>query len=203
MGKEKMTGGICTKCGVAADPATSLCPKCGSPVPDGSAGTRSRGVWSTVFSVLLAVLLTAAAVGTVILLFVHALGENISLPAAGFVSDSMMAAFFDSRLSLAFIGAVTAIPLLALILINMRRMRRAFLAIGVSSSVAAVISAAGGITAGRLFALMPGEWQDILLPASYVFRQFSIVCAVIMLAVAIGCISVYSCIRAVKGGAHE
>lgn len=205
--KKKVEGIICSQCGGTIDPSTSNCSICGSTVL-GQTSTLTKekkvpGFWSILFSVIFSLLLTVSITLLVFLLFIHALNENVVLPAVGAISSAWLALFFDSWYSLVLGGAVVLIPTLIIILLNTHRVRRIFLAIGVSSVVSAILCVAGAIIRTHTLKLLSGEWQDILINATAAFKDFCVVCAIILIVIGTTCLSIYSCIAVVKGGKHE
>ena len=84
------------------------------------------GKGAVCLTVLCVLLLAAAAVWTVWMLFVWSLRERADLPAAGPVSGEMLGAFLDSPFFFAAIGALVLIPAAVLVAANVHRLRRVF-----------------------------------------------------------------------------
>ena len=152
---------------------------------------------------LCVLLLAAAAVWTVWMLFVWSLRERADLPAAGPVSGEMLGAFLGSPFFFAAIGALVLIPAAVLVAANVHRLRRVFLGLGIAAAAAALLSAAAGL--GRIWLLqrLDGAWQEFLVDTTAVFLDFSILCGVILAAGAAACFSIYGSIRGVRGGQYE
>ncbi len=194
------------KCGSTVDPAASNGPECGAVLPQAASpvsGKKKFGFWGVFFSTLFSLLLTASTALLVPLLFLHALNEHQPIPAIGSVSASWLAEFFDSGWVFALGGTLVLIPLLAILLINTHRVRRVFLSVGVSAVAAALLSAALGFAGKYAIKLLSGDWQDALLNTTAVFKDFSIVCALILVILGAACLSIYSLIAVLKGGNHE
>lgn len=155
------------------------------------------------FTAIFSLLLSASIVLLILLLFIQALNENVIIPAVGFIPSDWLALFFDSWYSLVLGGALVLIPSLIIVLINMHRVRRIFLAIGCSTIASAMLSIVAIIIRTQIVKLLPGEWQDVLVNVTAVFRDFGVVCAIILLVIGATCLSIYSCIAVVKGGGHE
>lgn len=151
------------------------------------------------FSVVFSLLLTISLIVFVLLLFIHALNENVIIPDIGPISSDWLALFFDSWYSLVLGGALVLIPILIIILINTNRIRRIFLAIGCSTIVSAMLDMATVIFRIQILKFLSGEWQDALVNATAVFRDFCIICAVVLVVIGATCMSIYSCIAVVKG----
>ena len=161
------------------------------------------GKGAVCLTVLCVLLLAAAAVWTVWMLFVWSLRERADLPAAGPVSGKMLGAFLDSPFFFAAIGALVLIPAAVLVAANVHRLRRVFLGLGIAAAAAALLSAAAGL--GRIWLLqrLDGAWQEFLVDTTAVFLDFSILCGVILAAGAAACFSIYGSIRGVRGGRYE
>lgn len=205
--KKKMEGIVCTKCGDAIDPSTSNCSICGSTaLEQASTPTKEKRTpvfLGVLFSVIFSLLLTVSIILLVLLLFIHAINENTIIPSIGPISSDWLAAFFDSCYSLVLGGALVLIPMLIIILINTNRIRRIFLAISCSAIVSAILSIVAIIIKAQILKLLSGEWQDALINATAVFGDFCIVCAIVLIVIGATCLSIYSCIVALKGGKHE
>lgn len=168
-----------------------------------SSEVKRAGVLGAVAAVPIGLLMVAAAGLLEALLFVSALNENFRIPAIGPVSGDRFAELLDSWYLYAIAGALAAIPLLLLVLSNLRRIRRAFLAAGVSAVISAVLSITAGIFGARAVRIFPAEWQDILVNATAVWRDLSLACGVILIAAGAASLSVYASIIAAKGDRHE
>lgn len=164
---------------------------------------NSPGILSSILSGLFSLLLALFTVLLVVLLFLHALSQNVLLPAVGGLSSYLIVSFFDHWYFLILGVALVLIQLLAILLLNLSRVRRFYLSVGCAAVGAAVLCCASGFLAPRAIRLFSGAWQDILVNTTAVFRDFSAFCAIVLAAVGFACISIYSCIRAVKGGSHE
>lgn len=199
---------ICAKCGGMIEPSASFCSLCGEPAPvQEPAVPKQRkerpGIMSVLGSILFGLLLAMSVVLLIGLLFVHALGQNVPIPAVGSASEELLARFFVSWFPFVLGGLLVLIPLLLLILIHRHRIRRAFFTLGISTVAAAVLSAVFGLFGGRIVGLLSEMWQEVLVNSTVVFQEFSVVCAVILAMFGAGCLSIYACIHAVKGEIHE
>lgn len=208
MKKRKTTEGIiCPKCGSGIEPSATVCPVCGEAAPAPEAGNApekkpSDGV-RAVFSAILGLLLAVFELFCVLLLFVHALNENVQIPSIGAISGDSLTVFLDSWCSVALGVVLALLPVLILVLINLHRIRRCFLSVGVSTIAAAVLCVVLGFIVTTVIKALPAEWQNTLVNTTVVFKDFSVVCAVILIAVGAACLSVYSCIAVIKGDKHE
>ncbi len=205
--KKKMEGIVCSQCGGAIDPSTSNCSICGSTTL-GQASTLTKekktpGFWGVLFSVIFSLLLTVSITLLVLLLFIHALNKNTIIPSIGPISSDWLAVFFDSWYSLVLGGALVVIPVLVIALINTHRVRRIFLGIGCSTIASAILSIVVTIFRTQVLKVLSGEWQDTLVNATAVFRDFCVICAGVLIVIGATCLSIYSCIAVVKGGRHE
>lgn len=205
--KKKMEGNVCSQCGVAIAPSTSNCSVCGSTaLIQASTSTKEKkapGFFSAMLSVIFSLLLTVSIILLVLLLFIHALNENTIIPAIGPISSDLLAVFFDSWYSLVLGGALVLIPVLVIALINTHRVRRLFLGVGCSAIASAILSIVVVIFRTQVLKVLSGEWQDALVNATAVFRDFCFICAGGLVAIGATCLSIYSCIAVVKGGKHE
>ena len=95
------------------------------------------------------------------------------------------------------------IPMLVIALINTHRVRRIFLGIGCSAIVSAILSIVVVIFRTQVLKVLSGEWQDALVNATAVFRDFCFICAEVLIVIGAACLSIYSCIAVIKGGKHE
>ena len=161
------------------------------------------GKGAVLTTILCVLLLAAAAVWTVWMLFVWSLGKQADLPAVGPVSGELISAFFDSAFFFAVGGALLLLPAAVLILVNVHRLRRVFLGVGIAAMAAALFSTAAGL--GRIWLLqrLDGPWQELLVDTTAVFRDFSFLCAVILAVGGVACFSIYGCIRVVRGRRYE
>ena len=205
---KKMEADSCPQRGSPADLPASACPACGSAakeqaVPSPAGRRRTNGLLGAFFSVIFSILLSVLMMLFAIFLFLHALGQRVMMPAAGPISDDWLALLFQSWYSLAIGGALVLVPLAAIILINAHSMRRSFLAVGCSMLLSAIFGIAAAITAPQALKLLPGAWQDILVNSVTAFGDFCIVWALLFIVIGAACLSIYSCIAAVKGGRHE
>lgn len=203
--KKTMEGNVCSQCGGAIDSSTSNCTVCGGTILELSPSHKNKKLvfWSVFFTTICCLLLTISLVLLVLLLFIHALNENVILPAAGFISSDWLALFFDSWYPLLFGDALVLIPILIIVLLNTQRVRRIFFAIGCSSIISAILSITSAIIKIHTLKLLTGEWQDVLVNATTPFNDFSVVCAFILIVIGATCLSIYSCIVPTKGGKHE
>lgn len=159
---------------------------------------RQPGKGAVCITVLCVLLLAAAAVWTVWMLFVWSLREQADLPAAGPVSGEWLVILFFA------VGGVMALLSAAvMILVNVHRLRRVFLGVGIAGITAALLSTAAGLGRIWLLQLLNGRWQALLVDTTAVFRDFSLLCAMILAAGGAACLSIYGCIRAVRGGQYE
>lgn len=204
---KKTEGTVCPGCGDADNLSEESCSVSENTEPNqatpDSKEKKASGFWSTFFSAILSLLLTASFLAFELLLFLFALNKNVSLPDFGPLSGDSLAMFFDSWYSVFLGGAFVLIPILILVMINTKHIRDIFLAIGCSVIAAAVLSVAVSALKTQLLNLLPGEWQDAAINAVSVFGDFCIVCAIILTVIGAACLSAYSCIVAVKGGKHE
>lgn len=164
---------------------------------------NSLGFWSAFFTTIFSLLLTASLLLLVLLLFIHAINENAILPAIGAISGDWLALFFDSWYSIVIGGAFVLIPILLIVLLNTRCARRIFLAIGCSGIVASILSVIVAANRMRALKLLSAEWQDVLINVTAAFKDFAVVCAIILIAIGMTCLSIHFCITAVKGGKYE
>lgn len=195
---------VCPQCQGAMDPATATCAACGY-VAEKAKPARKKGngflrFLGVFFTVIFSIVLTVTLVALVAFLFAHALSENVALPALGPISGDWLAGFFAEWYSFAFGGIVALIPLLILVLINTRRMRRFFLATGWSSLVAMLVVIAAVIVRAWAVQWLPGQWHDALADATAGFRDFGNICAVALGVLGATCLSVYYSIVAATGG---
>lgn len=205
--KKKMEGNVCSQCGGAIDPSTLDCSVCGSTaLIQESTSTKEKkalGCFSALLSVIFSLLLSVSFILVVLLLFIHALNENTIIPAIGPISSDLLAVFLGSWYSFVLGGALVLIPMLVIALINRHRVRRIFLGIGCSAIVSAILSIVVVIFRTQLLKVLSGEWQDALVNATAVFRDFCFICAGVLIVIGATCLSIYSCIAVVKGGKHE
>lgn len=164
---------------------------------------KSPGLLGALFSAIFSLLLSISLVLLVIGLFIYGLNENVIMPDAGPISGDWLAAFFDSWYCFVLGGVLVLVPALSILLINRHRIRRFFLAAGCAAIVSVVISIAVSMTGLRMLKLLSGAWQDILVNTTVMFRDFCVVCAMILFVIGAGCLSIYSCIAVVKGGRRE
>lgn len=168
-----------------------------------SSEVKKAGVFGAVAAVPIGLLMVVAAGLLETLLFLSALNENFRIPAIGAVSGDRFAELLDSWYPYAIVGVLAAMPLLLLVLSNLHRIRRAFLAAGASAVISAVLSITAGISGARAVRIFPPEWQDVLVNATAVWKDLSFVCGIILIAAGAASLSVYASITAVKGGRHE
>lgn len=164
---------------------------------------RSPGIFGAFLSGLLSLLLTATATLLVLLLFIYAINENVPIPTIGPFSGDSLTEFFESWYSLALGGALVLLPMLFIIIVNIHRIRRAFISIGISAILSALLSAVFGFISTQSINLLSGEWQDTLINATVVLKDFTVICAVVFVVIGAACLSIYSCINVVKGAKHE
>lgn len=160
-------------------------------------------VLRTLFTAFLSLILAILLVVFVLLIFIKALSENVIIPDIGPVSSIWLVRFFESRYSLIFGSTLAMIPLIIIILLNTYRVRNVFFAVGCSMIISSILSIVMAIFRIRIFKILSGEWQDILVNVTMVFRDFCNICAAIMITIGITCLSIYSCIVIIKGGRHE
>lgn len=199
---------VCAQCGGMIEPSAAFCPLCGEPAPvQEPAIPKHReerpGIWSILGSIMFGLLLAMSIVLLIGLLFVHALSQNVPIPAVGPASEELLAGFFISWFPFVLGGLLVLIPLLLLLLIHRCRIRRVFFTLGISTVAAAALSAVFGLFGGRILGMLSEVWQEVLVNSTVVFQEFSTVCAVILAMFGAGCLSVYACIHAVKGEIHE
>lgn len=198
---------ICAQCGGAIDPSTLNCSICGyTALEQTSTPTkekRTQKFLRVLFSVVFCLLLTVATLLLVLLLFIHALNENTIIPSIGPISSDWLVVFFDSWYSLVLSGALVLIPMLVVVLINTNRIRRCFLAIGCSAITSAILCTVAILIKTQIRKLLSGEWQNTLINSTSVFGDFCVVCVIILVVIGATCLSIYSCIVAIKGGSHE
>lgn len=155
------------------------------------------------FSIIFSLFLSVSIIILVLLLFLNAINENVTLPDAFFFSGSSLDSFLGSPYSYVLNGALILIPVLLIILLNIRRARRIFLALAYSSCISIILLITSAIISPHVLNLLSGEWQNVLINTTVVFRDFCIICAIILFVIVVTCLSIYFCISAVKGGRHE
>lgn len=205
--KKKTVGNACPKCGGTIDSSTLICSVCGetvlaqavSPIDE----KKPPGIFGALFSGLFSLLLAVSTTLLVLLLFINALNKNVQIPSMGPISSDWLAVFFDSWYSLILGGVLVLLPMLIIIFINTHRIRRVFVSIGISAIISALFSAVLGFGDTRVIKLLSGEWQDTLINTTAVFKDFTFICAVILIVIGATCLSVYSCITVIKGAKHE
>ena len=205
--KKKMKKIVCSCCGSVMDPSATFCLECGNNVSAqtviSTKGKKTSGVGGGLLTVVMSLLLSVSFVLLAVLLFVHALNENVIIPDVGLLTSDGLTEFFDSWYSLALGGALVLIPLLLVVLVNTHRARRAFLAIGSSAIASALLLTVVLCFRTQILNVLSGQWQDALVNATAAFRGFCLVCIIVLIAIGATCVSVYSCIAVVKGGRHE
>ena len=196
---------VCPRCGNSIDPDTMLCTVCAEPVivPGNGREEKSENFLGVFAMTLSGLMLAVSVVLMMILLFFHALHEKTSLPALGIISSQGMAIIFDAWYPFALGGGLILIWTLVIAMINVQRFRTFFRVVGVSVLAGAAGSASIGLLVNRLFRLMSGAWQDVMVNAAGVFREFALVYAVILVMVGSLFLLIHGCIAAVKGGSHE
>lgn len=195
---------VCPQCQGTIDPATATCAACGyvaeKAKPARKSGNGFLRFLGVFFSVIFSIVLVVTLVALVLFLFGHALSENVALPALGPISSNWLAGFFAEWYSIAFGCIVVLIPLLILVLINTRRMRRFFLATGWSSLVAMLVVIAAVVVRVWAVQWIPGQWGETLSDVTAGFKDFGNICAVALGVLGATCLSVYYCIVAATGG---
>lgn len=164
---------------------------------------NSFSFWRVCLTVIFSLLLTAVLVLLLFLLFIHALNDHVVLPNIGPISGDWADVFFDSWYSVILGGVLAMVPVVTIVLLNTRRIRRIFLAVGASAILSAIFSAAAVVIRIRIIQALSGEWQEVLINAAAAFKDFGVIYAMILIAVGAACLSIYFCVAAVKGGRHE
>ena len=137
-------------------------------------------------------------------LFLFGVTNSVALPTAGGFTDNWSIVFFGSLIPVILSSLLAVAFIVMIVLVNTGRVRRIFLALGVSFLVTGVINIAAGILGAYGVPYLSGNWQSLLVNATVTFREFMIVCAVLLAVMGIVFISVYASITAIKGGAeHE
>ncbi|GAA6396764.1 hypothetical protein [Solibaculum mannosilyticum] len=160
---------------------------------------RFPRVFRIVLTVLFCFLLAGSTALLIILAFVYALNENVQIPSIGFIHGEWLTSVFDSWYPILFGIILVLVPLLILILLNKRRIRITFLSIGISFLIIAIISVIFGYIEPSAISLLSGEWQDVLVNTTTVFKDFTTVCAIILILSGATCLSIYFCIAVMKG----
>ena len=207
MKRKKKTDHVCAQCGGAIDSSTLSCSVCGSTafIPASIATNEKKvpGFFVALLSVIFSLLLSVSFILVVLLLFLYALNENTIIPAIGHISGDLLAVFFDSWYSFVLGGALVLIPMLVIVLMNTHHIRRIFLCVGCSAITSAIFSIVMVLFRTSVFKVLSGEWQDALVNATAVFRDFCFICAGVLVVIGSTCLSIYSCIGMAKGGRHE
>lgn len=164
---------------------------------------KGIGFWNIFFTAICCLLLTILSAGFILLLFMYALNENIVLPAVGFISGDWLALIFDSWYLLAFGIALLVTMVLMVVLINISKIRRIYIAIGCTSIMSAILNIAIVMFRTHILKLFPAEWQEILVNTTAVFKDFEIICVIILVMIGATCLSIYSGIVVVKGDKGE
>lgn len=164
---------------------------------------KIKGFFSVLFSMFFSLLLAISMISLMPLIFIHALHENVKIPNIGSIPGDGLALFLDSWYFFALVGALVLIPVLCIILVNTHHIRRAFLAVGCSAIMSALVVFASAIFRTWIFKALSGEWQDALVNSTAVFGDLGIIYAVALILIGVTCVSIYSCIAVVTGGKHE
>jgi hypothetical protein len=196
---------VCSQCGGTLDLATGKCLFCGATAPEQPSEKYDeplRGL-KVALTVVASILLMISSVLFVIILLFRALSSNITLAAIGALSAGRLTAFFNSWSSLAVGLGLVILHLMLLVLINNRRIRRAFLASGVVALLTAGVCLGMGIAVPKLIHVLSGGWQDVLVGVTRVVRDFAFVYAVFMIGIGATCLSIFSCIAVTRRPADK
>ncbi len=157
------------------------------------------GACSVIFSVLAAIFLVVFTLLLLMTIFLHTIAGDTEFPAFGIFNAERMTNFLNSLYPVLFCSVLTAIPLLLILRLNIRRIRRAFLTLGISALSTGLLCIPAGMFSMVFIRLLPEALQDVMAAPSAVLADLSYVCAVIWIVAGSFLISVYSCINVLGG----
>lgn len=161
---------------------------------------KSPGILSIMLSCLFGLLLCLLTCLTAVVLFLHGLSDANQLPDLGRLD---LAGFFDSPVPVILAGLLILFSILLLVLCNLRHLRHGLTAIGASLFAAGPILLILGRLWPRLLPLFSRDWQIFFAYKTMIFRDFTTICALVILLPGAVLLSVGGCIRAAKkGGRH-
>lgn len=162
------------------------------------------GAVSVIFSVISAILLIAFTLVFMVVYFLHTIADNVRFPSAleyG-LSGARINDFMESAYPVVLSGALMVIPMVLIILLNLRRFRRVFLTFGISDVIIGVLCFPLGIYAVDILGLFPAALQDVLMAPSKVFTDLSYVFGAGWIVLGIFLICIYACINVLRRTKH-
>lgn len=170
---------------------------------DKKAGGRAEkkaagGAVSVIFSVISAILLIAFTLVFMVVCFLHTIADDVKFPSYYDLSGARINDFMESPVPVLLGGGLVVIPMVLIILLNLRRIRRAVLTFGISDVIIGALCIPLGIFAADILRLFPSALQDVLMAPSNVFTDLSYVFGAGWIVLGIFLISVYACINVLR-----
>lgn len=156
---------------------------------------QSRGILRGFLTAFLSLFLIGFSVVFLLVIFLHGMAEDVSLPALGGMDSDLV---FGALYPVILCGVLVLVFLGLIVFVNKPRVRRAFFAGGLSFLLLSALCFTAGLFSGGLAALLPELWQDALLAAVPVFRDLASITSVFVLLLGAVFLSVYFCIRAIR-----
>lgn len=171
---------------------------------DKKAGGRAEkkasggGAVSVIFSVISAILLIAFTLVFMVVYFLHTIADDVKFPSYYDLSGARINDFMESLFPVLLGGGLVVIPMVLIILLNLRRIRRAVLTFGISDVIIGALCIPLGLFAADILRLFPSALQDVLMAPSNVFTDLSYVFGAGWIVLGIFLISVYACINVLR-----
>ena len=165
--------------------------------------SKGTTIVSGLCSVVLGILWTILLIFNMFFIFLGAWCEHEKLPDLGVVLGEKLSYFLNSWLPFLLIGVLLLILILLLVIVNSNKRYHVFMTIGVATILSAILSAGAGYRGQSLVRLLAEEWQEVLVYATVVWKDFSVIYSFVLLVLGITCVSVYFSIRMIKGEKRE
>lgn len=205
----------CTRYDNTADILSSTCSICEETVAHADEKQR-LGFGKTFFSTLYSLALIVSIILILLVLSVNVLNTNATIPEYVRFSDDpdiipasgdWISMFLNSVFDAWYVPVLGAIlvlnPLLVIAVINARRIRNFFLFAGVSLVLTIPIGIMLTLIVSNVLKRLPGDLWLIIRSAADAIKEFGIVCSIILAILGAICLSIYLCIRAIKGVKHK
>lgn len=159
--------------------------------------SKPGGISATITSLLTILLMLFIALSS-LMLYLGALSNNQPMPSIGPLSSEGLMVFFSGWFVVVFSVAIVFIPLLLIILLNGKRVRRVFLSVGIAALGSAVLIALINLLDGFLIGLLSGPWHDLFNTTTALFDGYGWMTFIVLFIIGATCLSVYGCIVAIK-----
>ncbi len=195
MKKDKTENLICGVCHSTFKPGAEQCSLCGSPISKAKLQEKF-GVVSVILNFVLGFFSTIFNYAFIMSLFIYFVIVDFS---SYFVTENdSLYDFMSSSSPVIIVGAFAFILIFLIFCLNIHRIRRFFLSLGISSIVLCMINIFASIFKNEIISLFPNDWSDYLNSISGGFADYTILCIIALVVLATTCFTVYSCIHIIR-----